>query len=97
MSSTVVVIFPLREGLEQAFGDALKTSLVDTRAYDGCKEVRVYFDKSDYTYVLIEEWETSEHHARYHEWRLSTGMEDAIKDILASPMRIEYLGEPLDI
>ena len=65
--------------------------LPDTRAYDGCERIGVYFDIEDTcNMVLVEHWDSRAHYEKYLAWRTETGVLDKIGAMLAGPPNIRY-------
>lgn len=63
----------------------------DTRAYEGCQRVDLYFNKEDAgNLLLVEHWESRAHHEKYVGWRTETGVMDKIGAMLAGPPSIRY-------
>ena len=60
----------------------LKSALVDTRAFEGCLSVDTFEDRSTNTIYLIEDWESLDHQAKYLNWRIETGLLEALDPIL---------------
>lgn len=90
MSIMVSVEFSLRAGKQKEFLDVLANILPDTRAYDGCIKVETYAEDNGSSIILIEEWEAKEHQQAYFQWRVDTGMVDAIGPFVSSPPVIKY-------
>ena len=63
----------------------------DTRAYDGCQGIDVYFNTEDTSsMVLVEYWDSRAHQEKYIAWRTETGVMDKIGAMLAGPPSIRY-------
>ena len=84
MTVTVTVLFPTKSEESDKFHDTLSSVLPDTRAFDGCRSVTTHRGLDDPSHVLlIEEWESREHYLAYLQWRVETGLLDAIGPMLA--------------
>ena len=90
MSIMVSVEFSLRAGKQKEFLDVLGNVLPDTRAYDGCIKVETYAEDNGSSIILIEEWEAKEHQQAYFQWRVDTGMVDAIGPFVSTSPVIKY-------
>ena len=65
--------------------------LPDTRAYDGCRGVDLYFNMDDPgNMVLVEYWDSRAHYEQYVGWRTETGVMAKIGAMLAGPPSIRY-------
>ena len=65
--------------------------LPDTREYNGCQGVDVYFNTEDAgNMVLVEYWDSRAHYEKYVGWRTETGVMDKIGTVLAGPPSIRY-------
>ena len=84
MPVTVTVVFPTKPEESDRFHDTLVSVLPDTRAFDGCIKVTPHRGLDDPTQILlIEEWESREHYLAYLQWRVETGLLEAIGPMLA--------------
>jgi quinol monooxygenase YgiN len=73
------------EALEQVKA-ALKAALPDTRAFDGCRGVNCYANAEDpNNLIIVDEWETRQHHAKYAAWREETGFNEQMMSALSAP------------
>jgi quinol monooxygenase YgiN len=69
----------------------LQDILPETRAYDGCQGVRLLIDQDEPGHiVLVEEWDSRQDHARYMEWRRTSGTSPFGPEALAAPPHIGY-------
>jgi len=84
MSVTVTVLFPTKPDESDKFHDTLASVLHDTRAFDGCIGVTTHRGLDDPSQILlIEEWESREQYLAYLQWRVETGLLEAIGPMLA--------------
>ncbi len=71
--------------------------LPDTRAYDGCQGIDVYFNTEDTSSMVgVEHWDSRAHHEKYMAWRTETGVMDKIGTMFAGPPSIRYF-ERIDV
>jgi quinol monooxygenase YgiN len=97
MSIIVTVEFPTHPDKTEELKTALKGALPDTRAYDGCIKVVGTVNLDDPAAIhLIEHWESRPQYEKYLQWRVDTGLLDAIGPLLTAPPTIKYL-EQLDV
>lgn len=69
----------------------LREILPDTRNYVGCRGVEVYSVQGDESIiVLLSQWDSRDHHARYVEWRKKTGVLDRMGVTFAGPPVVRY-------
>ncbi|MFC1984459.1 putative quinol monooxygenase [Chloroflexota bacterium] len=63
----------------------------DTRTYDGCQKIDVYFN-TEHTdsMVAVEHWDSRAHYEKYLTWRKETGVLDKLDAMLAGPPSIRY-------
>ena len=102
MESVVVVDFKCKEGMVEETGKLLREALVETRSFDGCNSIEVYFEENTMTYTLIEEWKSLEHYERYLQWREDGGIADLLEPVLVGGLEgfkasIKWLGAVSDI
>jgi quinol monooxygenase YgiN len=63
----------------------------ETRTYEGCQSIDVYFNVGDDgRMVFIEHWGSRQQHEKYVAWRTETGVMDRIGGMLAGPPNIRY-------
>ncbi len=63
----------------------------ESRDYDGCQGMDVYFNTDDEgNMILVEHWESRAHHEKYLGWRTETGVMDKLGGMLAGPPSIRY-------
>ena len=84
MSIMITVEFPLQDGKQDDMLASLAEALPDTRAFDGCISVETYAEQDGSSILLVEEWESKAHQEAYSEWRVSTGMLDAIAPLVSA-------------
>lgn len=66
--------------------------LPDTRVYDGCQGVELYFNMENRdSMILLEYRDSREHHEKYIGWRTETGVMGKIGSMLAGQPSIRYL------
>ena len=90
MSVMVTVEFPLQPGKLDEFVGMLGEALYDTRAYDGNEGVETFVEHGDTSVLLIEKWQTAEHHKAYHQWRIDTGLGELIGPFVSGPPIVRY-------
>ena len=65
--------------------------LPETRAYDGCQSLDVYFNTEDTgNMVMVEFWDSRAHYEKYLNWRTETGVLDKVGAMLVEPPSIRY-------
>jgi quinol monooxygenase YgiN len=85
MSVTVTALFPTKAEESDKFHETLVSVLPDTRAFDGCLGVTTHRGLDDPSQVLlIERWESREQYLAYFQWRVETGLIEAIGPMLAA-------------
>jgi quinol monooxygenase YgiN len=83
MKALVIAELPARPDGVADVEAALRAALPDTRAFEGCISVDVYFEPSTSTFILVEDWESHDHYDRYMNWRMETGLADLLEPLLA--------------
>jgi len=82
MKNLVIVDFPTLKDKVAEMEATFKTALVDTRAFDGCISIDVYFDEEGSTFTLVEDWESFDHYDKYLAWRMETGLGELLAPLL---------------
>ena len=91
MSVLVLLEAPVKSEDTSNMKSYMAEILPDTRAYDGCQGVDVYFNMEDSgNMVLVEYWDSRAHYEKYVGWRTETGVMDKIGAMLAGPPSIRY-------
>ena len=83
MTIFALVEFKVKENKLNEFLDFTKQVLPDTRNYEGCVYLKSTVSWDGQIVVLIEEWETKEHHEKYLKWRLDNGLAQAIEPFVS--------------
>ena len=102
MESVLVVDFKCKEGMVEETGKLLREGLVETRSFDGCNSIEVYFEEKTATYTLIEDWKSLEHYEIYLQWREDGGIAEMLEPLIVDGLegfkaRIKWLGAVTDI
>jgi quinol monooxygenase YgiN len=91
MSVLVLVEGPVKSEDISYMKSYMAEILPDTRAYDGCQGVDVYFNTEDASnMVLVEYWDSRAYHEKYLAWRTETGVMDRIGAMLSGQPSIRY-------
>ena len=65
--------------------ETMKTILVDTRGFEGCQELKSYYEAETHSLLLIEIWESAAAQQAYLGWRVESGFIDSVSDDVAAP------------
>ena len=65
----------------------MKAALVDTRGFEGCQELKSYYETDTHSLLLVEIWDSAEAQQAYMGWRVETGFIDLIGGDLAGLLR----------
>ena len=84
MTVMVTAEFKMKTESAETVIQKMKEILPDTRAYDGCREVKSYYEPDTHTLLLVEIWESSEHQQKYIGWRVETGLVASVSEMLAA-------------
>ena len=91
MSVMVLLEAPVKSEDVSNIKSYMAKILPDTRVYDGCQGIDVYFNTADAgNMVLVEHWDSRAQHEKYLGWRTETGVMDKIGGMLAGPPSIRY-------
>jgi quinol monooxygenase YgiN len=91
MSVLVLLEAPVKSEDISKMKSFMAETLPESRSYDGCQAMDVYFNTEDGSnMVLVERWDSRRHHQKYLAWRTETGVMDKIGSMLAGPPRIRY-------
>ena len=58
MEYLVLADFKTNPGMADDMAAVFKEALVETRAFDGCNAIDVYFEDKTSTFNLVEDWQT---------------------------------------
>ena len=87
MSVMVTLEIPVHKERLEDFLDVLREALKETRVYEGCQKVETFVEMDTGSVVLVELWETAEHQQAYLNWRIETGLTEALSDFLAGELK----------
>jgi quinol monooxygenase YgiN len=91
VSVLVLLEAPVKSGEISNMKSYLAGIFPDTRTYDGCQGLDVYFStENEGNMVLVERWDSRAQHEKYLGWRTETGVMDRIGGMLAGPPSIRY-------
>ncbi len=94
MSTMIIVQANIKPESIENMKQYLAEILPETRNFDGCQYIDVYFDTDvPNKMVLVEEWESREHYKKYHEWRTETGVIDKIRSMIDGSADINFLNK----
>ena len=81
-SATIIVTFKVIHGKEGLVKKLLENTLSETRSFDGCLSLEVFYEKKTNSYIGIEKWQSVPHYDKYLEWRMQTGIEKFLIPLL---------------
>ena len=90
MSIIATVEFPLQAGKKDEFVDLLVEALKATRDYEGNESVETLVEHGGTSVLLVEKWQTVDHHKAYMKWRGETGLGELIGPFVSGPPTIRY-------
>ena len=82
MKNLVIAEFPALKDKVGEIKAAFEAALGDTRAFDGCIGIDVYFEEATSTFTAIQDWESFDHYDRYLNWRMESGLADLLDPLL---------------
>ncbi|MFT7521705.1 MAG: quinol monooxygenase YgiN [Kiritimatiellia bacterium] len=92
MGQHVILEFAVIPEKRAEFIGMLNSVLHETLAYEGCQGVKVYSPEEDGSrLLLLEEWATKEDQVAYFNWRVETGLLEAITPFLAGEPSVTWL------
>lgn len=86
MRDRIIAEFPAAEGKRAELEAALRAALPDTRAFDGCRDIKTLYEGESDTFVLIEKWDSAEHYDKYLAWRVENGLGALLEPLLKGGM-----------
>ena len=102
MEYLVIADFKVNDGMADDMANVFKEALVDTRAFEGCNAIDVYYEEKTNTFTLIEDWASLENYETYLQWRIDTGIADILNPLLVGGLdggvsSVKRLGIPKGI
>ncbi|MEO1079096.1 MAG: antibiotic biosynthesis monooxygenase [Pseudomonadota bacterium] len=102
MSYLVSVDFPCKEGMAETVEGMLRGALKDTRAFDGCQSIDVYFEEDTNTFTALEVWDSADHYRVYQKFRTDQGIAEALAPVIEGGWEgvvaaVKWLGPKTDI
>ena len=91
MSVTIILEIKAKKGTSSEVLNILRSTLPDTRNYDGCIGLKTYQNQENPDIiVLVEEFENKDKYSKYLGWRQETGVFDNLVTKLEEPPSIRY-------
>lgn len=91
MSVTVLLELQSKPESVDELTATFENILPETRRFEGCQSVEVISNQDDLcNLVLIEKWDSRQHHEKYLAWRTDTGALETLGAMLAQPPDIRY-------
>jgi quinol monooxygenase YgiN len=91
MSVLVLIDAPVKPEDISNMKSYLAEIFPDTRTYDGCRGIDVYFNTEDKgNMVMVEYWDSRAHHEKYIGWRTETGVMARLGSMFSGPPSIRY-------
>ena len=90
MSIIATVEFPLQPGKRDEFIDLLVEALKATRNYEGNESVETLVEHGGTSVLLVEKWQTVDHHKAYMEGRVETRLVEVIGPFVSGPPTAKY-------
>ena len=87
MSVMVTLEIPVVKEKIEGFLDVLREALKETRVYDGCQKVETFVEEETGSVLLVELWETAQHQQAYLNWRMESGLVEALGEFLNGELR----------
>ena len=102
MEYLVLADFKTKQGMANDMAAIFKEALVETRAFEGCNAIDVYFEEKTSTFTLVEDWKSLEHYEKYLQWRIDGGIADLLDPVLEGGWQgvldsVKRLGSTQDI
>jgi len=63
--------------------ETMKEALVDTRGFEGCQELKSYYETATHSLLFVEIWDSAEAQQAYLGWRVESGFIDSVSGDLA--------------
>ena len=82
MKNLVIAEFKAQPGKAEELTNIFNEALVDTRAFDGCLSIDLYYEEKTNTFTMLENWESLNHYEKYLQWRIDTGIQEVMDPVL---------------
>ena len=86
MAVMVTVEIKFKPEAAEKMLETMKAALVDTRAYEGCQELKSYYEADTHSLLMVEIWDSAEAQQAYMGWRVESGFANQIGADLAGPL-----------
>jgi len=90
MAIKVVLNLNVNETKVQEYTQFLKLNLPNVRNFQGCKSVRIYFNKDTNEMAINEIWESKESHHNYIKFISENGVMSELVSYLSNKPNIKY-------
>lgn len=93
MSVLCTAIWVIKPDRAREFVETLGGMFAETRTHEGFVNMRLLqSDNAENEFILLQEWQTTQHHQAYVGFRGKNGDLDRLAAMTAAPTRISYWG-----
>ncbi len=97
MSVNVVLDLQVKPENRDELINTLEAILPDTRAYQGCQNIKVTSNQDEpNNIVILEKWDNRSDHESYMNWRAERGDLEKLGALLSEPPAVRYL-DPISV
>jgi len=92
MANSMILEIPIKGEKRDEFIGVMNAELPKTQAYDGCRHIEFWTPEEEPNLVMFYEvWESKEHQAKYFQWRIETGLMEALGPFLTGEPKVRWL------
>ena len=93
MPITVMLKATLKENQQNKLEDLMRESLVETRKYEGFRDITIYQEDNSNNIVFYSIWDKKEHYENYLNYRIQTGDIDTLAQFFENKPQISFYND----
>jgi quinol monooxygenase YgiN len=90
MQASILLEGKVKPGLVGELTELVNERFVETRKYDGCREMNAYLKDDGHTFVFFSQWDSRHHFEKYMAWRAETGAFEALFAIIEGEPNVSF-------
>lgn len=94
MSIKVILELKAKPEKLQELEDVLAVFIPETKAFDGCSDIKLVQNQDDLLHLTtIENWDSRAYNEKYLAWRTETGGLETLSQLVSEPPKLTYFDE----
>lgn len=90
MAIKVILDLNIKQDLTQKYMEFLDKNLPNVRGFEGCEDLKVYFNSDSKDMIISETWSSKQAHSKYIEFISNNGIMEQLKSFFNKEASIKY-------